>query len=290
MNEPTLRFGLYLPNFGDYSDPRAVAALAQLAESAGWDGLFLWDHLLWETPSLQPVGDPWIILAAVAAVTERIIIGPLVTPLARRRPWKVAREAVSLDQLANGRTVFGIGLGWQPEKEFAGFGEDPDPRVRAEKLDEAMDVIAGLWSGEPFTHHGRHYTIEERTFVPTAVQSPRIPVWVAGYWPKPKPFNRAARWDGVFPNGTDWLATPDEVSEMAAYIAARRPDGLGAYDIVLAGQVEQLRPGGIENTLVRYRDAGLTWWLEAAPPAGSLDEFRKLVTAGPPRMEPTTRA
>ena len=144
MGDGRVRFGISVPNFAEYADPRLLTALAREAEAAGWDGFFLWDHILIERSWRMPMADPWVALAAIAAATERIRLGPLVTPLARRRPWKVARETVTLDHLSGGRTILGVGLGHPPEAEYAAFGEEPDARVRALKLDEGLDVLTGL--------------------------------------------------------------------------------------------------------------------------------------------------
>src|SRR5689334_13471095 len=179
--------------------------MARDAEAAGWDGFFLWDHvILWPTPTC----DPWVALAAVALATERVRIGPLVTPLPRRRITKLARETVTLDHLSNGRLVLGVGIGLGPW-EWEYLGEETDLRTRGAMLDEGLELLTKLWSGEPVMHEGRFYTCRgdkgpndptpiPTPFLPRPVQ-PRIPVWVAGTWPKKPPFRRAARWDGVVP-------------------------------------------------------------------------------------------
>ena len=156
-------------------------------------------------------GRPYVVVAAIAAATSRVRVGVLVSALARRRPWKLARETASLDVLSGGRLVVGAGLGSQPHEEFAAFGEDPAPRVRAEKLDEGLAILVGLWSGEAFSHHGRHYTVDETVFRPRPLQRPRIPIWIAGRWPARPPFRRAARWDSVFAtfDGVGHAQTPD---------------------------------------------------------------------------------
>ena len=205
-----MKYALYTINFGEFADPHRAARLAAEAEAAGWDGYLVWDHVLGWPPD-SPTADPWVLMSAVACATSRIRIGALVTPIARRRPIKLAREVVTLDHLSNGRLVFGAGLG-ATDEEFAQFGEDPDRRTRAEKLDEGLDVLAGLWSGEPFSYEGKHYRVDNVTFRPRSVQQPRVPVWIAGHWPYKKPFIRAARWDGA-PYGhsgsaTSWCRQP----------------------------------------------------------------------------------
>ena len=190
-----MRFGLYIPCYGDYADPHRMSELARQAEEAGWDGLFISDHLQfqWLTPSPQPVGDPWILLTAMAMSTQRIRLGILVTPLARRRPWKLAREAVTLDHLSAGRLILGVGIGGDWLGEYSAFGEPADDHLHGEQLDEGLQVVAGLWSGAPFSFHGAHYHIRDVQFLPPPVQQPRIPIWIAGGWPRKRPFRRAAQ-------------------------------------------------------------------------------------------------
>ncbi|HTO08666.1 MAG TPA: LLM class flavin-dependent oxidoreductase [Myxococcota bacterium] len=270
-----MKYGLYLPNFADFGDARVLVELAQLAEESGWDGFFLWDHIA--RPGAPPVVDPWVALAAVAMATRRMRIGALVTPLARRRPWKVARETVSLDRLSGGRLVFGAGLGSPggAESEWAAFGEEADLRVRAEMLDEALEVLASLWSGEPFSHSGRHFPVRQAAFRPTALQSPRIPVWIAGYWPSRAPLRRAARWDGVFPLFRD--GPPHDVAQLreaVELVQSRRAPGAGPFDVVYCGE----HAGGPEP----YARAGATWWLARVAPDASLARTRSLIAAGPP--------
>jgi len=191
-----MRYAVNVPNFAEYADVRAAAALAAEAEAAGWDGFFVWDHIVFAKEQRLPVADPWILLAAVALATERLRLGPMVTPLARRRPWKVARETVTLDHLSGGRLILGVGLGTPAADEYGAFGEPTDPRVRAAMLDEALEVLTLLWSGETVSFHGEHFRLDEVAFRPTPVQRPRIPIFVAGAWPRPPPRRRAVRGDG----------------------------------------------------------------------------------------------
>src|SRR4051812_47040547 len=192
-----MRFGLTLPPFDGLADPGLLADLAVAAEAAGWDGVFVWDHVRYRAP-VRAATDPWIALAAIAVRTERIALGPMVTPLARRRPHIVARQLVAIDQLSAGRVVLRAGLG--PDRsgeEFARFGEQPDLAIRAAMLDEALDVITALLGGEPVDHHGTHYTATDVTFLPRPVRG-HIPVWIAARWPNPRPLQRAARYDGLY--------------------------------------------------------------------------------------------
>jgi len=271
-----LKYGLYLPNFAAFGDARALLELAQLAERAGWDGFFVWDHV--SRPGSPPVVDPWIALAGIAVATERIRIGALVTPLARRRPWKVARETVSLDRLSRGRLVFGAGLGSSggEQTEWAAFGEELDLAKRAELLDEGLAVLAGLWSGRPFSHSGGHFRVSESRFLPTAVQTPRIPVWIAGYWPAKRPLRRAAAWDGLFALFRDGPpADVEQLAEAVAFVRAQRAPDAGPFDVVYCSESRR----GPEP----YARAGATWWLARVAPDESLESARALISAGPPR-------
>ena len=186
-----MRFGMSVPAFADFSDPRVLAELAHDAEAAGWDGFFIWDAIFFD-PTFHPMADPWVSRAAVALSTQRLRIGIMVTPIARRRPWKLARETVSVDRLSKGRLILGIGLGDPAQWDFGFFDEPTDPKVRARLLDEGLDILTGLWSGQPFSYQGEKYNVKEVTFRPTPVQSPRIPIWVGGWWPNKPPLRRAA--------------------------------------------------------------------------------------------------
>ena len=279
-----MRFALNVPNFGALSDPHTLMDLAAEAERAGWDGFFLWDHiLLWDR---NPIADPWIALAAIAVATERIRIGPMVTPVARRRPWKVAREAASLDHLCNGRLIFGAGLGNPADAEFGAFGENTDAWVRAAKLDEGLEIIAGMWSGELYEHDGECHRIKPFSFLPRPVQEPRVPVWIAGKWPNRAPFRRAARWDGAFPMRVDdEQMTPGDVREVMSYLNRYR-DRRRRFDvsIFLGGMIDRsgLAPGLIE----RFAQAGVTWLhdgpgFDDATDAG-VGALRSYIRKGPP--------
>jgi alkanesulfonate monooxygenase SsuD/methylene tetrahydromethanopterin reductase-like flavin-dependent oxidoreductase (luciferase family) len=276
-----MRFAVDTPNFGDFSDVRVVADLAREAENAGWDGFFLWDHIgaAWGVP----IADPWIELAAMAMVTRRIKLGPLVTPLPRRRPAKLAREAVTLDHLTDGRLILGVGIGSDSGAEFSTFGESPDDTLHAAMLDEGLDVLMGLWSGEPFSYAGTHYTIRDAKFEPRPVQQPRIPIWVAGVWPHKKPFRRAARWDGVCPLHTAGQPTPAHIRELVAYMRAQRGDDT-PFDVVVGGKSFEQAPDQRAQTLRAYAEAGATWWLESFDWNNPVDQARAVIRQGPPRL------
>jgi alkanesulfonate monooxygenase SsuD/methylene tetrahydromethanopterin reductase-like flavin-dependent oxidoreductase (luciferase family) len=279
-----MKYGLDIATDGDYCDPRALADLAVEAECAGWDGFFVWDVLFAEGSMDKPIADPWITLSAVAMATSRIRIGAFMTPLARRRPSNVAREVATLDLLSGGRVTFGAGLGYQGF-EFTAFGEDDDPRIRAEKLDEGLEVVTRLWTGDPVTYHGKHCHLTDARMLPRPVQTPRPPVWVAGYWPNRKPFQRAARWDGVYVGTLTAQGeelSPEHTRELTAYLKEQRGDR-GPLDVAVSGVSE---PDPVEGAsqVEAYDKAGATWWVELS--REELPEMRERIQAGPPRVKP----
>lgn len=273
-----MKYGLDASTADSYSDPHLLADLAAEAEEAGWDGFFVWDAIF-ARPASSPMTDPWIALAAIAMQTSRIRLGALVTPLARRRPWQLARTTVALDHLSKGRLIFGIGLGYQT-LDFAAFGEDADPRMRGEKLDEGLAVLTRLWSGKRVNFQGKHYHISAVKFLPRPIQSPRIPIWVAGYWPNRKPFRRAAQWEGVLP-GKEGELRPDELREIMAYVQAHRtrpdPIEVAVYGYTPANSARAAK------VVQPWIDAGATWWREGIGDwRGSLKTVRARIRSGPP--------
>jgi alkanesulfonate monooxygenase SsuD/methylene tetrahydromethanopterin reductase-like flavin-dependent oxidoreductase (luciferase family) len=287
-----MKYGLYLPNFGAFADARLLADLAHDAEGAGWDGFFIWDHIArsW----MLPVVDTWVALSAIALNTTTIRFGPLVTPLPRRRPWKVARETASLDQLSVGRLVLGVGTGGLGGMtvEWANFGEELDLRIRAEMLDEGLDILTGLWDGKSFTFTGKHYQVRDTQFRPTPIQLPRIPIWVGGNWPHKAPFRRAARWDGMMPQVD--LKQGDELVQLKQaiqYTLEQRKDN-AAYEVVYGTSlIPGSDPARVAERIAQYAEAGVTWLLEQLYPQhfGSdwqgnwpVDAMRQRILQGPP--------
>ena len=286
-----MRYGLSLPNGGVCGDARVLAELGCLAEAAGWDGVFVEDYIVHQSDGAVPTCDPWIALAAMAVGTRRVRLGTSVTPLSRRRPWKVAREAVALDQLSDGRFILGVGSGDANEAGFSRVNEARDAKERAAMLDEALDVILGLWTGEPFSYQGRHFQVNEMAFLPTPVQKPRIPILVGGGWPLRGPSLRAARYDGCClykqhagEEFADW--TPAEVRELLAFIEEHRTEEQRAapYEIMLGGR-ERSDDWERDRALIgSLAEAGVTWWVEYVS-AGELDVMRESVRRGPLRIE-----
>lgn len=285
MRARDVRYGLFLPNVGPFGDCRALVDLAVAAENAGWDGFFFWDTILFDLSARVDIVDPWVALAAVATATKTLRLGALMTALARRRPWKVAREATTVDRLSGGRLIFGAGLGYPADSEFEAFGEDADNRIRAERLDEGLDLLAALWTGSPVEHSGKHYTVNSPAFLPTPLQAPRPPIWIAGWWPNHRPFRRAAKWDGTFPEliGGE-VPSPAELGEIVKYIGEFRTID-EHFDVVLNG-VTPNDPQQAGAIVEPYVDLGLTWWLEKVNEHKrfSIEEVTERILAGPPSL------
>jgi alkanesulfonate monooxygenase SsuD/methylene tetrahydromethanopterin reductase-like flavin-dependent oxidoreductase (luciferase family) len=269
--DPAVRSGLSLPLFDELSDPLVVARLAADAEAAGWHGFFVWDHLRWEAP-VRRVADSWITLAAIAYATERIRLGPMVTPLPRRRPVKVARETATLDVLSGGRLTLGVGIGEDRfGREFSKTGEQLDDRARGQMLDEALEILTAAWSGEPVHHQGDHYTVDDVEFLPRPVQRPGVPVWIAGFRGNARPIRRAARYDGFFPVN---LEHPDQLAEVVATVTELRQDSSAPYDFVVS------LPVGVDPD--PWEQTGATWWLRSFDPERvSSDQVRGVLRDGP---------
>lgn len=269
-----MKHALNLPNM---AEPAVLVELATAAEASGWHGVFLWDHVAYADAVELPVVDPWVVLGAIAQATSRVRVGTMVTPLARRRPWRVAQEVATLDHLSRGRATLGVGLGWPVVEDFERFGEPGDDRTRAALLGEGLELIAALWSGERVRHDGEHFTVEA-TMRPAPVQRPRPPVWVAGMWPNRAPFRRAARWDGVvaMSAATDEgppLLRPDAVAAIVELIEQERARD-EPFDVVVSGHWE--------HTPAEYADAGATWLVSSwdAEP-GWVDQLRERAEHGP---------
>jgi hypothetical protein len=259
-----MRYALNLPAFGAFADVHALASLAREAEDAGWDGFFIWDHIQSEVG--MPVADPWVALCAIALQTEHIHLGALVTPLPRRRPWKLARETATLDRLSGGRLIVGVGSGSdQWYREYSTFGEPVDDKTHAAMLDEGLEVLVGLWSGKPFRYEGHHYTIRDALFLPSPIQSPRIPIWVAG----------------ICPIVEGHLVQPEEIREMLTYIRQHRPTD-DPFDVVVGGYIGNHDTVEAAILLKSYAEAGVTWWQEGFLGNDTLNDVRERIHQGPP--------
>jgi alkanesulfonate monooxygenase SsuD/methylene tetrahydromethanopterin reductase-like flavin-dependent oxidoreductase (luciferase family) len=268
-----VHFGLSFPNFGAYAEPATMVELAVTAEDAGWDGFFVWDHIV--VSDGMPVADPWVLLGAIGQATGSIRVGPMVAALPRHRPWVVARQAVTVDRLTGGRMTLGVGIGYPPDVEFATFDEPTDDRERADMLDESLSIINAVWSGEPFEFKGEYYSVRRNRFAPKPVQEPGIPIWVAGMLPNLRPFRRAARYDGVFPIRADMEdLTPTDLAGVARYVEEHRT-AEGPFDVVVGGP--------FDADLTAMAEAGTTWYLTGPSPAGaSLEDTLAWISAGPP--------
>jgi probable F420-dependent oxidoreductase len=269
-NVRRVRYGICLANIGTYSDPRTAVRVAQAAEATGWEAFFLWDHLafVWGPPA----ADPWVTLAAIACSTERLRLGTAVTPVPRRRPHVLAHQVATLDVLSGGRVILGAGLGGSPS-EFGKFGEPTDAKLRASMLDEGLELLRRLWSGEEVKHRGEHYVVDGVTLAPTPVHG-RVPIWIGGN--KPASQRRAARWDGwipdtAYPPGAG--ASPEDVSK--GLTRMREMGARDEFEVAVLAERSSSDPGA-------YEEAGATWWLESIhDQRGSAEEMLELVAAGP---------
>jgi alkanesulfonate monooxygenase SsuD/methylene tetrahydromethanopterin reductase-like flavin-dependent oxidoreductase (luciferase family) len=278
-----VRFGFVIPT----GDPRTVGELAREAEGAGWDGAFYWDGMA--IGEGVPIYDPWVVLAVMGMRTERVRLGLMLTPPSRRRPWKLAREALTIDHLTNGRLVLPVGLGAVDDGGFGKVGEATDRRTRAELLDESLAILTGLWTGEPFSYQGRHYKIDEMTFLPKPVQSPRIPIWVVGVWNRPKSMSRALRYDGILPTFATpenpfRQETPEELAALGQYINEHRTEAT-PIEIIVEGMTPGDDPVAAAAIVGPRAEAGATWWIES-PWQGpnEPDDLRRRIRQGPPPL------
>ncbi|MBN2392676.1 MAG: LLM class flavin-dependent oxidoreductase [Anaerolineae bacterium] len=275
-----MKYGFVFPG----QEVTTAVAFAREAEAAGWDGFFVWDAV-WAT-------DPWVTLGAIAAVTERIRIGVIITPVTRRRPWKLASETATVDRLSGGRLILAVGLG-AVDTGFTKFGEETDRKVRAERLDEGLDIITGLWQGLPFAYDGKHYHVKPEKLhltCPPPVQQPRIPIWVVGAWPRMKSMRRVLRYDGLLPDvmekkGRQWkrrATTPDDIRAMHAFVDERRTLTT-PFDIVMEGETPGDDAEKAAAIVQPWAEAGATWWIEAKWGAPD-DPVRTRIQQGPPRF------
>jgi alkanesulfonate monooxygenase SsuD/methylene tetrahydromethanopterin reductase-like flavin-dependent oxidoreductase (luciferase family) len=276
-----VRFGLFLPPFAEFAEPQRVLALSKRAEDAGWDGLFLWDHML-AAPGMA-VADPWVMMAAVAAVTSRIRVGALVTPLPRRRPWVLSRQMATLDQLSDGRLIGGIGLGDDGWSEFSSFGEAVDPIVRGQMLDEALELVQRFFTGEPVSYTGRHYVVHSQALLPKPRQAP-LPIWGACRWPNRKPLARIAKLQGCFPifatSGALPPPDPADIRELRGALTDLGADP--AIDIAVRCALSLEDPAGVPDNVAALEQSGVTWMLEGFPPGEPPDRVMSVVSEGPP--------
>lgn len=269
-----MHYGLEVIPFGRFSDPREVVKIAQIAEKAGWEGLWLWDHLVFP----WAVGDPWITLAAVASATQSMKLITGVAPMPRYRPHLLARQMTSLDLLSGGRVIFGTGLGIP--SDFTPFGEPESAKTRAAMTDEGLALLTALWSGAEVTHQGEFYQAEKVRFLPTPVQRPRIPVWIGG--DSPAALRRAAHWDGWIMGVIDeQCQVTKPPAQIAAQVTAIRQQRTSSEPFAVAIDGTSTAHDG---ALAReYADAGATWWFEAIfETRGPLEEQIARIKAGPP--------
>jgi alkanesulfonate monooxygenase SsuD/methylene tetrahydromethanopterin reductase-like flavin-dependent oxidoreductase (luciferase family) len=293
-HDAAMRYSVEVPNIGDFAVPGTFAEVARRVEEAGWDALLVWDHVAGEKGLRWDIADPWILLTTAALATSRIRLGTAITPVARRRPSKLAREVTTLDRLTGGRMVLGAGLGAPVDDEYASFGDTTDTRVLAERLDEGLHALELLWSGEPVTYRGNQVTIDDVVFLPVPVQRPRVPIWVGGLWPNRAPMRRAARWDGAIPAmaGAIEAARPPELREVRELVrflrGCRAENGLAdkPFDIVVGGR-SPAGPAAGSDLVGPLADLGITWWDERMPWGDDLERAEPIlrrIDQGPPRI------
>jgi hypothetical protein len=287
--ETPMKYGFVYPG----GDARTAAECARVAERVGWDAFFVWDPV-WGV-------DAWVTLTAIAMRTRRIRIGTMITPVSRRRPWRLASETATLDRLSNGRVILAVGLG-AIDTGFIQFGEVTDRKTRAELLDEGLDIVTGLWRGQPFKYEGKHYHVKETSFFPPPppMQKPRIPIWVVGAWPRPQSMRRVLRYDGLLPNvmkdGKHIRATPGDIRAIKAFVDEHRTMA-APFDIIMEGKTPGNDLHRAAATVRPWKDAGATWWIEADWSlaetmwrASTQNRILTRIQQGPPRVQESTQS
>jgi len=278
-----MRYGIIIPS----GEPTAQCEMAQAAEAAGWDGVFVPDGIAIQDFSGKPVTlfDPWVMLTAIAVKTHRIRMGPLIAAVPRRRPWKLAKETGTLDHLSNGRLILAAGLGAAPDDGgFSKVGEPTDLKTRAELMDECLAIVDGLWTSKPFSFAGKHYCVDKMIMVPPPVQKPRILTWVVGVWPKVKSMNRVLRWDGIvvqkYKGEPGQKADPEDIKAIREFVEKHR-NSPSPFDIVIGGCTPKKNPQSVISHVKSLADVGATWWLEEMWSLSEKD-FPRRIEQGPP--------
>jgi len=276
-----MHYGIVLPK-GNLDQ---IGDMAEAAEAVGWDGVFYWDAV--HIPDYGDMYDPWVALTVIAMRTQNVRLGGIIMALPRHRPWLFARAATSLDHVSHGRLILPIGLGALDDTGFAGVGEATETRVRAERMDEALAIIEGLWTAKPFSFEGTHFRTAEMTFEPAPVQQPRIPIWMVGAWPREKSMQRVIRYDGILPNklddsGKQGTVEPADIAAIRDYLLERR-GSLDGFDFVAEGKTTGDDVAADEGIVRPWADAGATWWIEADW-GSEMERVRRRVDLGPPRL------
>ncbi len=273
-----MKFGFIFPK----ANVLRAIEFAQAAEKCGWDGFFVWEPIYGV--------DAWVTLAAIACKTEKIRIGTMITPVSRMRPWKLASELVTLDNISKGRVTLSVALG-AIDTGFAEFGEETDRKIRAELLDEGLEIITKLWQGS-FSFTGKHYQIRESTFFkreppPLPLQKPRIPIWVVAAWPRMKSMNRALRYDGILPTimskeGKFEEITPEYIAQIKSFIDEKR-SSKQFFDIVVEGTTPSNDLSKAKEVIRPFEKSGVTWWIESMWFAKTLNPVLERIQQGPPK-------
>lgn len=281
-----MKFGFIIPGGG----AKEIVNLASEAEKEGWDGVFFYDSIY--IKGLPQVHSAWPILSAIAVTTKRVTIGSVLTAIGRRRPWEVAREAITVDHLSNGRLVLPVGLGTLDDGGYSKVGMDTSRKIRAEMLDEGLEIIVGLWSGKPFSYEGKHFKMGEMTFKPSPLQKPRIPIWVVGAWGRPKSMARVLKYDGLIPaikkkDGSFEQVTAEKIREMREYFERKRvtrTTGKRKFEIIQEGQTPTDKRKS-RKIVLPFAEAGATWWMESMWSYKSLRDIENRIKAGPPIID-----
>ena len=279
-----MNFGFIIPA----GTSKEIVKLASEAEDAGWDGVFYYDDIY--TDGRTEMSAAWPIMAAIAMTTKRIRFGSLLTAIGRRRPWEVARESVTVDHLSNGRLILPTGLGWVGDGAYTKAGMPSERRVRAEMLDEGLEILDGLWSGRPFRYTGKYNQLKTMTFLPRPVQRPRIPIWVVGAWPRPKSMRRVLKYDGLIPvikkadGSHEEEIPPEKIREMKEFVESNRMVGgrmRREFDIIKDG-VTPSNEKKAKEIVTPYAESGATWWTETMWGVKRISDVRNRIRAGPP--------
>ena len=265
LGSGVVRHGLAMPLFGALADLVAFGDIAEAADEAGLDGMFVWDHVLSPVEGQWPIADPWVALAVAATRSQRIKIGPMVTPLPCRRLINVSQATMSLDQLSGGRVILGLGLGSDGARELSAFGEPDDRAERAAKLTEGAELLTRLWSGKRVQHHTETWVVDDVQVHRLDGQRRRIPIWFGCAHGSLAPARRAAHYDGIYPIDTDV-----EGFKRIVEVVFQQRGSLEGFDLACSAHPS------IDTA--PFIEAGATWLLHAFWPGNTPDQVLRFIS------------